>query len=166
MQLGVLLQEMKDNYLINPTYLRFWSLMKENNYKLSGVVNEDASAIEIRLDDSGNVKFRRNGFFGIKKLSHQWLVIYTLYYKNKSNKNPVLCMDCGKDIFSPGYKERGDYFMVNDDIWNKVVTSPNEDYCVLCKSCLEKRLGRELTIKDYMQYKDAPVNDFIFGEKI
>ena len=44
--------------------------------------------------------------------------------------------------------------MFNDDIWNK----HGNDKLTLCKSCLEKRMGRKLTKKDISQYKDALVN--------
>jgi hypothetical protein len=44
--------------------------------------------------------------------------------------------------------------MVNNDIWSKY----GNDKLTLCKSCLEKRMGRELTKKDISQHKDALVN--------
>jgi hypothetical protein len=44
--------------------------------------------------------------------------------------------------------------MVNDDIWNKY----GNDKLTLCKSCLEQRMGRELTKDDISQHKDALTN--------
>ena len=160
MKLGVLLQEMKDGYLINPLYNRFWQLMEENNYHLSGTINDECNYIEIRLDNKGNIKFRKNTFTGIKPMTHQWLIIYTLYYDYRNRKNPVLCMDCGKPVF----RDKGDYYMVNDSLWKKATKNPNEERCLLCKKCLEKRIGRELKLDDYKQYIDAPVNDFLFND--
>ena len=56
------------------------------------------------------------------------------------------CADCGTQDYS--------MYMVNDDIWKKY---GNEKF-TLCKSCLEKRIGRKLTKKDISQYKDTLVN--------
>lgn len=56
------------------------------------------------------------------------------------------CADCGEKDYK--------MYMVNDDIWKKY----GNDKLTLCKSCLEKRMGRKLTKKDITQYKDALVN--------
>ena len=56
------------------------------------------------------------------------------------------CADCGTKDYS--------MYMVNDDLWKKY---GNEKF-TLCKSCLEKRIGRKLTKKDISQYKDTLVN--------
>lgn len=163
MKLGALLQEMQNNYLINPSFFVFWTKMRENKWHLSGEISDDCSDIKIFFDNRGNIKFNMYSFTGLKPMTHQWLVIYTLYYSHRKRGNPVLCMDCGKDIFKP-YKEKGDYYMVNDSLWKKATKNSNEERCLLCKKCLEKRIGRELKLDDYKQYIDAPVNDFLFDE--
>lgn len=163
MKLGALLQEMQNNYLINPSFFVFWTKMRENKWHLSGEISDDCSDIKIFFDNRGNIKFNMYSFTGLKPMTHQWLVIYTLYYSHRKRSNPILCMDCGKDIFKP-YKEKGDYYMVNDSLWKKATKNSNEERCLLCKKCLEKRIGRELKLDDYKQYIDAPVNDFLFDE--
>ena len=65
------------------------------------------------------------------------------------------CNGCGKNIF----KDKGDYFMLKDKVWQKVAEN---DYIgwhyILCKCCTESVLGRKLTKEDYI---NAPVNDFL-----
>ena len=62
------------------------------------------------------------------------------------------CNLCGKDVF----KNPNDYFMLRDKVWDEVC---DNDYIsrtdVLCKSCVEKILGRKLVKSDYT---NAPVN--------
>jgi hypothetical protein len=65
---------------------------------------------------------------------------------NKSEEERFTCEDCGAKDYN--------MYMVNDDLWKKY---GNEKF-TLCKSCLEKRMGRNLTKKDIFQYKDALVN--------
>lgn len=63
------------------------------------------------------------------------------------------CNTCGKDVF----EDPNDYFMLREEIWEEVC---DNDYIsttdVLCKSCVEKILGRKLVKSDYTS---APVND-------
>lgn len=69
------------------------------------------------------------------------------------------CNTCGKDVF----KDPNDYFMLREEIWEEVC---DNDYIsttdVLCKSCVEKILGRKLVKSDYTS---APVNDSNLMEK-
>ena len=65
---------------------------------------------------------------------------------DKSEEERFTCSDCG----NPDYR----MYMVNDDIWNEFGNDRN----TLCKSCLEKRMGRELTADDFSQHINAPVN--------
>ena len=63
------------------------------------------------------------------------------------------CNTCGKDVF----KDPNDYFMLREEIWkeacdNEYISTTD----VLCKSCVEKILGRKLVKSDYTS---APVND-------
>lgn len=64
----------------------------------------------------------------------------------KSEEDRFTCSDCGEKDYN--------MYMVNDDIWDK----HGNDKLTLCKSCLEKRMGRKLTKKDISQHKDALVN--------
>ena len=64
----------------------------------------------------------------------------------KSDEDRFTCEDCGAKDYN--------MYMVNDDIWKQ---HGNEKF-TLCKSCLEKRMGRKLTKKDISQHKDALVN--------
>lgn len=57
------------------------------------------------------------------------------------------CHDCGYDTF------RDEYYMVLDGIWNEAVKDNVE---FLCIGCLESRLSRKLTPKDFD--KNLPVN--------
>ena len=65
---------------------------------------------------------------------------------NKSEEKRFTCTDCGEKDYN--------MYMVNDEIWNK----HGNEKLTLCKSCLEKRMGRKLTKKDISQHKDALVN--------
>ena len=64
----------------------------------------------------------------------------------KSEEERFTCSDCGEKDYS--------MYMVNDEIWDE----HGNDKLTLCKSCLEKRMGRKLTKKDISQYKDVLVN--------
>jgi hypothetical protein len=66
--------------------------------------------------------------------------------KSNDEEDRFTCSDCGEKDYS--------MYMVNDDIWDK----HGNDKLTLCKSCLEKRMGRKLTKKDISQYKDVLVN--------
>jgi hypothetical protein len=56
------------------------------------------------------------------------------------------CEDCGEQNYN--------MYMVNDDLWDKY----GNEKMTLCKSCLEQRMGRELTKDDISQHKDALTN--------
>lgn len=55
-----------------------------------------------------------------------------------------LCVDCQFDTF------RNEYYMVKDEIWPIGIFDG-----MLCIGCLEKKIGRKLTKKDFT---DCPVN--------
>lgn len=57
------------------------------------------------------------------------------------------CQDCPQDTLG------GDYYMVHNELWDRV--HPSGDG-MLCLPCLEKRVGRRLRLSDFT---DAPVND-------
>lgn len=63
------------------------------------------------------------------------------------------CRYCGVDTY-----ETEEYYMVTDEVWSTVnVDSEGEaiSFGMLCIGCVESRLGRQLTRKDFT---DAPVN--------
>jgi hypothetical protein len=64
----------------------------------------------------------------------------------KPEEEKFTCADCGEKDYN--------MYMVNNDIWEK----HGNDKLTLCKSCLEKRMGRKLTKKDISQHKDELVN--------
>jgi len=64
----------------------------------------------------------------------------------RSEKDRFTCTDCGEYDYN--------MYMVNDDLWNTY----GNDKLTLCKSCFEKRMGRELTKDDVSQHRDALVN--------
>lgn len=64
-----------------------------------------------------------------------------------------LCVDCGFNTI------HCEYYMVHDEIWSGA-GMPDEG--MLCIGCLEERLGRELTAKDFTH---APVNQCEGGQK-
>ena len=65
---------------------------------------------------------------------------------DRDEENRFTCTDCG----NPDYN----MYMVNDDIWKEYGNEKN----TLCKSCLEKRMDRELTADDFSQHKNALTN--------
>jgi len=66
----------------------------------------------------------------------------------KSEEERFTCEDCGARDYN--------MYMVNKDIWDRYGNKEK----TLCKSCLEKRMGRELTGDDISQYKDALTNKY------
>ena len=56
--------------------------------------------------------------------------------------SPRKCDDCGKNLAT-----NHEYYMVKDDIWEEAgMENGTGDLCI---NCLEDRLGRELTYKDF-----------------
>jgi hypothetical protein len=54
-----------------------------------------------------------------------------------------LCLDCDKDTVTGD----GDYYMVRDEVWAASGVTPGGG--MLCITCLERRVGRELTLADF-----------------
>ena len=50
-----------------------------------------------------------------------------------------LCIGCGKDTMG------GEYYMVSDELW----AASGGGNWMLCLACLERRIGRELTLADF-----------------
>ena len=53
------------------------------------------------------------------------------------------CVDCGKETIGCG-----EYYRVSDELWAASGISPGSG--MLCLSCLEKRIGRPLTLEDFI----------------
>ena len=70
------------------------------------------------------------------------------FFKSKEDdeKERFSCQDCGEYDYK--------MYMVNDDLWNQY----GNDELTLCKSCFEKRMGRNLEKDDFEDYKDTLVN--------
>lgn len=68
--------------------------------------------------------------------------------QNQQLLNSFIC-PCGFNTL------HAEYYMVHDGLW------PN-DAVMLCVGCLEDRLGRKLTYRDFT---NAPVNRLNFGTK-
>ena len=60
------------------------------------------------------------------------------------------CVDCAACTLCDG-----EYYMVHNEIWDRT----GLDRGMLCIGCLEQRIGKLLTARDFT---DAPIND-IFG---
>jgi len=58
-----------------------------------------------------------------------------------------ICLDCGVNT-----DEIGEYYMLTSEVWKEVVPDLTG---MLCISCVELRLGRQLWPEDFM---DAPLN--------
>ena len=61
--------------------------------------------------------------------------------RTKKEKRHWNCFDCDKDT----WQDLRDYYMVEDDIWDKYAPGLR---VMLCLKCLEKRLGHKLGIKE------------------
>ena len=71
------------------------------------------------------------------------------------------CVDCGISTVPQG--TRGEWYMVHDDVWSAAGMNPVADLTqFLCIGCLERRIGRRLTPRDFT---DASVNDPRKGHK-
>jgi hypothetical protein len=52
------------------------------------------------------------------------------------------CVDCEKDT-----SNSGEYYAVDDKVWAASGLAPNDG--MLCLTCLEQRIGRELNVEDF-----------------
>jgi hypothetical protein len=60
------------------------------------------------------------------------------------NRYNWLCLDCGKDTF----KNNEDYYFLRNRLWRSLV--PREErHGMLCRACVERRLGRPLVPEDF-----------------
>ena len=68
------------------------------------------------------------------------------------DREPMLCADCGFDTTDH------EYYMVRNDVWAQAIgheIPPQDDGVYLCIGCLEKRIGRTLSRRDFI---DCPLN--------
>ena len=60
------------------------------------------------------------------------------------NGNNWLCLDCGKNTF----ENNEDYYFLRNRLWRRLV--PREErHGMLCRVCVERRLGRPLAPEDF-----------------
>src|SRR5262245_48157885 len=60
------------------------------------------------------------------------------------NRNKWLCLDCGKNTF----ENNEDYYFLRNRRWRRLV--PREErHGMLCRACVQARLGRPLTAEDF-----------------
>src|SRR5690348_10334398 len=60
-----------------------------------------------------------------------------------------LCLDCGRNTF----EGNEDYYFLKDRLWRKLV--PREQrHGMICRACIERRLGRRLTAEDFKRATD------------
>jgi hypothetical protein len=60
-----------------------------------------------------------------------------------------LCLDCGKDTF----KDRDDWYFLRNRLWRQLVPR-HQRHGMICRACIERRLGRPLTSDDFRKTSD------------
>jgi Protein of unknown function len=60
------------------------------------------------------------------------------------NRNNWLCLDCGKDTF----ENNEDYYFLRNRLWRRLVAR-EQRHGMLCRACVERRLGRPLVTEDF-----------------
>lgn len=55
----------------------------------------------------------------------------------------LVCKDCGYEIFVDK-----NMVMLKNEIWNSICDETED---AICAKCIEKRLGRKITISDFME---------------
>ena len=81
------------------------------------------------------------------------------YWGKGKKKGNFFCADCDMNMTTGPLEQ---YVMLDDKLWAWICTHGGEKIDVedhLCKDCIEKRLGRQLTLKDLGRYASAPIND-------
>jgi hypothetical protein len=80
-------------------------------------------------------------------------------YNNMSSRKKFMCLDCSCDT-----GKIGEHYMLKDEIWLSIVKSNKG---MLCISCLESRLGRELTPNDFNNsHINKPYPGKIFSNRL
>jgi hypothetical protein len=60
-----------------------------------------------------------------------------------------LCLDCGKNTF----EGRDDWYFLRNRIWRQLVPR-HERHGMICRTCIERRLGRPLRSDDFRKATD------------
>ena len=60
------------------------------------------------------------------------------------NRTNWLCLDCGKNTF----EHQEDYYVLRNRLWRSLVTR-EQRHGMLCRACVERRLGRPLAPDDF-----------------
>lgn len=76
-----------------------------------------------------------------------------------------LCLDCGRDTF----EQKDDWYFLRNRLWRQLV--PREQrHGMICRACIERRLGRPLTSDDLRKAtdeesapKDQPMREEDYG---
>jgi hypothetical protein len=80
------------------------------------------------------------------------------------DQNPRwLCLDCGRNTFE-GHEN---YYFLKDRLWRKLV-SKEQRHGMICRACIERRLGRPLVSEDFKsetddQSEDQPMREEDYG---
>jgi hypothetical protein len=61
-----------------------------------------------------------------------------------TNRGRWICLDCGKDTF----ENKEDYYFLRNHLWRSLVRK-DEQHGMICRSCIERRLGRPLAPDDF-----------------
>ncbi len=117
----------------------------------------DPNSYRLMLDALRKIPYKtvdgalRFGYMYSEK--HPNRLVYERYTEERQQKSLIhFCNDC-KTVHPEPY-------MVHDAVWLTVVESPQQKM-ILCLTCIQKRLGRDLNIQDFTDY---PINDGIrFG---
>lgn len=86
-----------------------------------------------------------------------------MHQNHKIDKN-FICIDC--EVYTCPINGIAEYYSLKDNIWF-TANPPNTkgskyDNGMLCIGCVEKRLGRELNLKDFIK---CPLNELDFPWK-
>ena len=107
-------------------------------------------------DEFSMKQFGKNNTNRIDSIRKEYLKEYWA-----KNRRYFYCNDCNKNMSKAPDDQ---YIMIDDDLWEYVCKhggkkiGTEED---LCRDCIEKRLGRPLTLKDLGDKINLPVNDEI-----
>jgi hypothetical protein len=74
-----------------------------------------------------------------------------------------LCLDCGRNTF----EGNENYYFLKDRLWRKLV-SREQRHGMICRACIERRLGRSFVSEDFKretddQSEDQPMREEDYG---
>jgi hypothetical protein len=70
------------------------------------------------------------------------------------NNRRWLCLDCGKNTL----KGNDDYYFLKDRLWRQLVPR-DQRHGMICRPCIERRLGRPLASEDFKRETDDQAED-------